>query len=254
MLDAGGVEAGFLPSLTQAQVHADHGVREDLREEVIDIPQLRRHVGLLVIDFSGAPEAFERDLDLLPDRALLGDGPHVVLATDQQLIDFAMDLEDRGALGFSRVRGEHGLYAHAIKALGVLLVGQAGSDESAERTTPRTRIRSEAMLIFTEALGLGGSIFFHHVQELEGDRIGLHSAIGKDLHTAQLAFTHPRQGTGEVLVIKLLEHLDKARHHEVEVLVDFLKPAGEIGANGHATRVVAWAAEISQPQTPSACV
>ena len=169
MLDAGGVEAGFFPGLAQAQVHADHRVRKDLREEVINVPKLRRHVGLLVIDFAGSPETFERDLDLLPDRTLFGDGPHVILATDEELINLAMDLEDRGALGFGRVGGEHGLDAHAVEALGDLLVGQAGLTEGAERTTPRTRIGSETMLIFAETLGLRGSIFFHHVEELEGD-------------------------------------------------------------------------------------
>ena len=165
-----------------------------------------------------------------------------------------MDLEDRGALSFGRVRREHGLDAHAVEALGNLLVGQAGLTQGAERTTPRTRIRSEAMLVLAETLGLRRSIFFHHVEQLEGDRIRLHTAVGKDLYAAQFALTHPRQGAREVLVIELLEHLDEARHHEVEVLVDFLKPAGEIGADSHATRVVARAQEISQPQTPSACV
>ena len=136
VFDAGRVEAGFFPGLAQAEVHADHGVREHLRQEVIDVTQLRRHVGLLVIDLAGAPEALEGDLDLLADRALLGDGPHVVLATDEQLVDLAMDLQDRGALGFGWVRGEHGLHAHAVEALGDLLVGQAGLTEGAERTTP----------------------------------------------------------------------------------------------------------------------
>ena len=165
-----------------------------------------------------------------------------------------MNLENRGALGFGRVSGEHGLDAHTIEALGNLLVGQAGLTQGTERTTPRTGIGGETMLVFTETLGLRGSIFLHHVEELESDRVSLHAAIGKDLYSAQFALTHPRQGAGEIFVIELLEYLDEARHHEVEVLVDFLKPAGEIGADSHATSVVARAQEISQPQTPSACV
>ena len=83
MFNAGGVEASFFPGLTQAQVHTDHGIREDLGEEVIDVPEFRRHVGLLVVDFTGTPETLERDLNLLADRALFGDGPHVILATDK---------------------------------------------------------------------------------------------------------------------------------------------------------------------------
>ena len=89
-----------------------------------------------MVEFAGAPETLKRDLDLLADRALLGGGPHVVLATDKQLVDLAVDLEDGGALGFGRVRGEDGLDAHAVEALGDLLVSQAGVDEGAERTAP----------------------------------------------------------------------------------------------------------------------
>ena len=122
-----------------------------------------------MVDFAGAPETLERDLDFLADRALFSDGPHVVLATDEQLVNLAMDLEDRGALGFGRVGGEHGLDAHAVEALGDLLVGQAGLTEGAERTTPGAGIRGKTMLVFAETLGLRGSIFFHHVEELEGD-------------------------------------------------------------------------------------
>ena len=253
MLHPGGIEARLFPGLTQAQVHADHGVREDLGEEVIDVPELRLDVGLLVVELAGAPQTFEGDLDLLADRALLGGGPHVVLAADEQLVDLAMDLQDGGALGFRRVRGEDGLDAHAIEALGDLLVREAGVGESAERAAPGTGIGGEAVLVLAETLGLRGGVLLDHVQELEGDRIGLHAAIGKELHAAQLTLAHPRQGAGEILVVELLEHLDETRHHEVEVLVDFLKPAGEVVADGHATTVVTRGCENPQPQTPSAC-
>ena len=164
MFDTNRVKAGLFPGLTQTQVHADHGVREDLREEVINVSKLRGHVGLLMVDFAGAPETFERDLDLFADRALLGDRPHVIFATDQQLINLAVNLEDRGPLGFGRVSGQHGLDAHPIEALGDLLVGEAGGDERTERATPRAGIRGETVLVLTESLGLRGGILLDHVQ------------------------------------------------------------------------------------------
>ncbi len=52
-------------------------------------------------------------------------------------------------------------------------------------------------------------------------------------------------------MVKLLEDLDEAPHHEREVLIDFLEPAGEIVAYGHAIEVVARPTLLSQPQTPS---
>ena len=169
MFDAGGVKAGLFPGLTQAQVHADDGIGKDLRKEVINVPEFRRHVGLLVVDLASTPEAFKRDLDLLADCALFRDRPHIILATDKQLVNLAVDLEDRGAFGFGRVRGEHGLHPHTVEALGDLLIGQTGLTQGAERSTPRTGIRSETMLVFAETFRLRGSIFFHHVEELEGD-------------------------------------------------------------------------------------
>jgi len=254
VLDAGNVETRLLPGLPEAQVHAHDRVGEDLRQEVVDVAQLRLDFGLLLVEFAGAPQALEGDLDLVADGALLGRGPHVVLAPDQELVDLAVDLEDRRALGLGRVGGEDGLDADAGEALRDLLVGDVRRTQGLEGATPGARIGGEAELVLAQALGLGRGVLLDHVQQLEGDRIGLHPAVGEDLHAAELALAHPRQGAGEILVLELLEHLDEAPHHEVEVLVDFLQAAGEVGADGHATAVLAWTAETPQPQTPAACV
>ena len=118
-------ETRLFPSLPQAQIHANQSVWKDLGEEVIDIPELGLDVGLLLIKFAGAPETFEGDLNLVTNRPLFGDGPHAVFATDEELINLAVDFENGGALGFGRVRGQHWLNADAIEALGDLLITEA---------------------------------------------------------------------------------------------------------------------------------
>ena len=142
MLDLIRRETRLFPGLTEAQIHADQSVREDLGEEVIDITKLGLDVGLLLIKFAGTPETLEGDLDLITNRPLFGDGPHAIFATDEELINLAVNLEDRRALGFGRVCGQHRLNADAIKALGDLLVAETRITQAIQRPTPRARVGS----------------------------------------------------------------------------------------------------------------
>ena len=135
-------ETRLFPGLTEAQIHADQSVREDLREEVIDITKLGLDVGLLLIKFAGTPESLEGDLNLIANRPLFGDSPHAIFATDEELINLAVDFEDGGAFGFGRVRGQHWLNADAIEALGDLLVAETRITQAIQRPTPRARVGS----------------------------------------------------------------------------------------------------------------
>ena len=91
---------------------------------------------------------------------------------------------------------------------------------------PETRFAGQTDLGFPGTADLCGDVFLDHIQELEGNGIGLaESRIGREIDSD---LVNPRQIGGEMTFAEFLENLPETIHQKGQIIVNFLKTACDI--------------------------
>ena len=103
-----GVEPGITPRQGQAAVERRDCAGEALPEVVHEVAPFGGDLRFAQEDFTGAPEAFECDLDLLTAVGEFERGQARVFARVEQREQAAVLFQGGWALGLGRVRGENG--------------------------------------------------------------------------------------------------------------------------------------------------
>ena len=179
ILQQGGVEGGILPGIAQAFVELLEGEGENLAQIEVHAPAFGGDPGFFQEDFSGAPQALEDDFDFLADGLPLGGGERLVLEGSEKQVDGAVLFEHGGAFRFGRVGGEDGFDADGWQEGGDLVAGESLFFEAGELLSPESGFGGQAVLDFALTAGLGGGVLLDHVEELEGDRVGLLDTGGR---------------------------------------------------------------------------
>ena len=91
---------------------------------------------------------------------------------------------------------------------------------------PKTRFAGQTDFGFPGSADLGGHIFLDHIQELEGNGIGLaKSRIGREVNSDRI---DPGQIGCQMIFAEFLENLPKTSHQKGKIIVNFLKTACDI--------------------------
>ena len=94
--------------------------------------------------------------------------------------------------------------------------------------SPQSGLGRETVGRLAGAAHLRGRVFFHHVEQVEGDRVGVGQTRGKILALRPGCIrADPRQTIGNVLLAEADQHFAKALHKEVQIGFDFGETDGQ---------------------------
>ena len=103
-----------------------------------------------------------------------------------------------------------------------------GFEKLFELLSPQARFGSETVGRFAGAAHLRGRVFFDHVEQMEGDRVGVREARGKIIRRrAGYVVPAPRQTVGDVLLSETDQDFAEALHEELQIGFDFGEADGE---------------------------
>ncbi len=142
-------------ALAKAFVELNECARENLAKIINNAAALGGDVGFLKKNLARAPEALEADLDVVADRLALRGAEVLVLQRSEEKVNGVVLLEDRGALGLGRMRGENRLDADMREGLRDLLLGEAGVLQALELLAPEAGLVEEAVLDLAQAARSG---------------------------------------------------------------------------------------------------
>ena len=227
-IEEGRVETRFAPRLIEASIEDGDGVGKDVAQIVKDVAHLGGDVGLLQVDFAGAPQPLQHRLDRITQVPELLGRPHLVFALHHQEIQVSMLLQDRIALRLGRVRRQDGLDANSRQFCSHLCAGHAVLLQGRQVLAPEAGEQVDGVLPFQLPAVLHDGVFLDDVQELEsnGGRLGQLHRI--DVGWRRLAVL-PGQGGGHGELAVLFEYLAQTLDQEVNILV-YLGEIAHLGA------------------------
>jgi hypothetical protein len=156
-------------------------------------------------------------------RVALGRSERAIVSLGDEQKKSAMLLEDRKAFCLRRMRGEDRLDADVWKNPGDLRFTHSIAVKSAEAITPEPLLGGETGRGLSQVPhGLRGA-FLDHVQELKRNRIRLTELRGKMFLARNWWHAGPWQMFGDAGLPQAIEHLTKATHDELQVVLDAFK-------------------------------
>ena len=222
MVDQLRIETDIFPRFAQTTIDAAQGFGEDIDQVVQDAGAFHFDGRLVEEHFARAPQALERGFDFLAQFVPLGRRPHGVLQLHEQEIKLSVLVENGAALRFGGMRGEDGFDAQPRQPRGDVLRGVAGFEQLFELLSPQSWLGGETVGCLAGAAHLCGCVFFHHVEQVEGDRVGVGQTRGKILALRPGRIrADPRQAVGDILLPEADQNLAKALHKEIQIGFDF---------------------------------
>ena len=216
------VESDCFPRFAQATVDTAQRFGEDIDQVVQDTGAFHFHRRFIEEHLTGAPEALERGLDFLAQLMALGGRPHRVLQLHKEEIKLTVLVQHSAPLGLGGMGGKHGLDAQPRQPRGDILRGVAGFEELLELLSPQAGFGSEAVGCLARAAHLRGRVFLHHVEQVEGNRVGVGQTRGKIIgRRAVHVRPAPRQTVGDVLLSETDEHIAETLHEKFQIGFDF---------------------------------
>jgi len=211
------------PGLAEALRGEVHHIGKDAGEVVQNVAQLGFHVGTLEEDFAGAPQALKAGLDAFAEGGLLHGTAVGVLALDQQEVELAVAVEDGGAFGFGRMRGQDGLHVDAGQNAADVFGGKAGVAEELQLMGPGADLAGRSVKVLTHAADLVGGVLLGHVEEVEGDGEGLGTAGRETVAGRGRDGEGGRDQARQIALTDGGEDVAEAVEQEAEVVVPLLK-------------------------------
>ena len=218
-----GIKACAAPGFTEAVVKARQSGRKNLAQVINNSTAFRSDIRLFEQNFTGPPQAFQNDFELLAQGLLLVCRERLTLAGYKQTIERAVLLKDGRAFRFSGMRSENRFDAESWQKCSDIGRRHAGSRQLGQAASPEAQLRFAAGFDFTKLARACGRIFLDHVEQLKRDRCGLLKAF-----TARLLGTYPWQAVGHCIFSQLPENFLQATHEKIEVVGYFFETLCDI--------------------------
>ncbi len=164
--------------MLEAQIEQLDSFRKYRAQVMQHAGHFARDVGPLLPDFTGAPQALQRRFHTALEDGQLYFGEMAVVALDQQQVERTVMLQHGRALGFGRVRRQHGLGRNAAHGVADFFLTESTLTEIVQIPQPETGLAFATPRIIGAPPDLIRGVLFHHVQKLKHDRQRLAVARG----------------------------------------------------------------------------